>query len=83
MLCSVLTSRQLQDWIEFNRISPIGEGRADYRHAIHMASLAAASGKKNVRVSDYVPVWHKEHNPVTKAAIDRVMSRIKAALKQQ
>lgn len=41
-LLDVLTQRQLNEWLAFHQLSPIGERRADVRSAIQTAHLRRA-----------------------------------------
>lgn len=62
-----MTSAQLSEWEAYDRLEPIGEGRADFRMAYTVSAITniarAIWGKKGSVMSspdDFMPKWGEE-----------------------
>ena len=49
-----MTSRQLAEWMAYDRLEPFGELRADYRNGILASMLAGLLGGQDVKPQDFM-----------------------------
>lgn len=54
-LLEQLTEQQLNEWVAWNNISPIGERRADIRSAVMTSHLRAAWVENDRDAEDFLP----------------------------
>ncbi|MGE5619531.1 MAG: DUF4035 domain-containing protein [Sphingomonadaceae bacterium] len=62
-LLSRISSRELTEWIEYAKLEPFGEERADLRAAIVAATIANVyrrKGSKPFKPSDFMPAFGPE-----------------------
>lgn len=55
-LMSTITASELKMWMEYDRLSPIGDQRGDIQAALISSATAQAQGHK-VSISDFIPKW--------------------------
>ena len=55
-LMATITASELRLWMEFDRLSPIGDARGDIHAALISSATAQAQGHK-VSMSDFMPRW--------------------------
>jgi hypothetical protein len=70
MMMKNLTARQYAEWVAFDQLDPVGEWRADFRHASLLSFLfnmaqSVWGGEKKRRSAprDFFPEWGKEPPP--------------------
>lgn len=62
-LLSRISSRELSEWMEYAKLEPFGEERADLRAGIVAATVANAHRKRGARAlrpADFMPRWEAE-----------------------
>ena len=55
-LMSTITASELKMWMEYDRLSPIGDQRGDIQAALISSATAQAQGHK-VSIADFIPNW--------------------------
>ena len=73
-----MSSRELSEWLAFDRISPIGDERDDLRSAIVASTVANCHRSRNEPFTpqDFMPFVQKTQRPPGDA-IDRLRKRMK------
>ncbi len=81
-LLARISSAELTEWEEFNRLEPFGEERADLRSAIVAATVAAGAGVKGAKPADFMPKFGPEARPRMTGRQMADFWRMRAALKR-
>jgi hypothetical protein len=71
-------SRQVSEWIEYAKLEPFGEERADLRSAIVAATLVNLWSKKKAKAEDFMPKFGVEQpkEPQDLEEMKRAMQRV-------
>lgn len=60
LLKKLMSSRDIAEAMAFERLQPLSETRADYRHAILCSVIASSSGAKKVKLEDFIPKFNED-----------------------